>query len=95
MNHATLLARHEGEIVRLRSENEAMKEALNLFWIARARLNAENFDLRRDADRLTWLDESGQVDLILSGAEIIHCCGKHVPTLREAIDIAMAKESDT
>ncbi|MNP47378.1 hypothetical protein D3C76_1414280 [compost metagenome] len=72
-----------------------MNEALNLFWIARARLIAENFDLRRDADRLTWLDESGQVDLILTGPEIVHCCGKHGPTLREAIDMAMANEDPT
>lgn len=92
MNQETIIARYQGEIVRLRSENDAMNEALNLFWIARARLIAENFDLRRDADRLTWLDESGQVDLILSGSEIINCCGKHGPTLREAIDAAMTKD---
>jgi hypothetical protein len=45
-------------------------------------------ELSRDADRLTWLDESAEVESVGP----MRCCGKHLPSLREAIDAAMALE---
>lgn len=54
----------------------------------RDHLKAENEALRKDAERLSWLDESKEVDSV--GPTL--CCGKHRPTLREAIDIAMSLE---
>ena len=45
--------------------------------------------LRKDAERLSWLDESREVESV--GPTL--CCGKHRPTLREAIDAAMAMEA--
>lgn len=45
-------------------------------------------ELSRDADRLTWLDESAEVESVGP----MRCCGKHLPNLREAIDAAMALE---
>lgn len=45
-------------------------------------------ELSRDADRLSWLDESAEVDSVGP----MRCCGKHLPSLREAIDAAMALE---
>lgn len=78
---ATAAARH------LASEAKGCLEKGLLETIEQVKV--ENESLRKDAARLTWLDESQEVDSV--GPTL--CCGKHRPTLREAIDAAMAMEA--
>lgn len=81
------------QVAKLQSEPNSYQSGFDAGRAAE-KAHAENWraeaeGLRKDAARLTWLDESQEVDSV--GPTL--CCGKHRVSLRKAIDVAMAMEA--
>ncbi len=81
------------QLILLECYGGTAQAAINLL-AERDQLKAENEALRKDSERLSWIDESSVVDCLLDPeGKAIRCCGKHQPTLREAVDEVMAREA--
>lgn len=76
------------EVGRLREERDSQQRLAIRAMEERNQLNAEVEALRKDAERLTWLEQSREIDSV--GPTL--CCGKNLPSLREAVDAAMKME---